>query len=174
MPEQISGQWLEGGSIWESTKKQSLVEFLILTRHYLKKVITSLDSVQYTYELLNGETRVWPDQCDYAVISVSELREPVHDFWTMLEKTSQIPDTIIPLRYQLATELIYLDDQIRKLILMIGSFRSSCQATSKEAIRQRSAILHKLETLLESKEDIAQRSERLFEQAIKQEQGLLT
>jgi hypothetical protein len=136
--------------------------------------VLDLLSWAIVYELLNEETRIWPDQCDYAVISVNELREPVHDFWTMLEKTSQIPDTIIPLRYQLATELIYLGDQLRKLILMIGSFRSSCQTTSKEATRQRSAILHKLEMLLESKEDIAQRSETLFEQAIKQEQSLLT
>jgi hypothetical protein len=174
MAEQISGKRPDEGNQWKNMKKQSLVEFLIQTRHYLKEVITSLDSVQYTYELLNEETLIWPDQCDYAVISVNELREPVHDFWTMLEKTSQIPDTIIPLRYQLTTELIYLDDQIRKLILMIGNFRNSCQTTSKEAVRQRSAILHKLEMVLESKEDIAQRSERLFEQAITQEQGLLT
>ena len=147
-----------------NTVKLSLTDFLIQARKYLANLAASLDSVQYAYTLLNEQETVWPDQCDYAVRSIEMVEKPIQDFCTLLDKTTHLPTDVIPLRYELMTELSYVKEQTQLLNSTMPVFRASCKSTSRQSTKQKREILHRLDLLLQGGEDIAEQSSILFDQ----------
>lgn len=142
----------------------SLTDFIMQARKYLANVVLALDSVRYAYTLFSQQETIWPDQCDYAVRSIEMVEKPVQDFCILLDKTARLPASVVPLRYELMTELSYVKEQTQFLNSTMPTFRASCRSTSRQSIKQRNEILHRLDLLLQGGEDIAEQSSILFDQ----------
>ncbi len=124
-------------------------------RKRLDAITEAQDSVQNAFELFSKEEDIWPDQCDYAIDSIQTIVEPVQDFCALLDKATELPLPVVPLRPQLLMKLYSIKDQVQKLTLMLHTFRSTCQDSSKPVVKQRHDIYNKLELLLKEGQDIS-------------------
>ena len=145
--------------------RPSLTNFSTQVKEYVANVISASYSVNNVYVLFDEQETIWPDQCDYAIKMIILMEKPVSNLCVLLDKTSQLPIVVIPLRYELLTELYYAQEQMQLLSSMIAIFRTSCRNVSKQAIKQRKEILQRLDLLLQSGEDIAQQARTLFDLA---------
>jgi hypothetical protein len=127
----------------------NLRTFRTLARKSLDSITEARNSVQYAFELLSEEEYIWPDQCDYAIDSLQTIVEPVKDFCALLDKATELPLPVMPQRPQLLMKLYFIKDQVQKLTLMLHTFRSTCQDTSKSGVKQWDDIYHEFKSLLE-------------------------
>lgn len=158
MPEQVDTS-LRGSNIRKIKQNRAaysdLRTFRTQARKRLDAITEAQDSVQSAVELFSEEENIWPDQCDYAIDSIQTIVEPVQDFCTLLDKATELPLPVVPLRSQLLMNLYSIKDQVQKLTLMLHTFRSTCQDSTKSVVKQRHDIYYKLESLLQEGQEIS-------------------
>ncbi len=137
---------ISGDSIVTSLKK------------YIAHMIMAREGLQYSLKIFSREKEIWPDQCDWAVLSVQEMNIPLHNIYDLFEEYSSNKSITLSKQYNYEIELIidYTDKQLCALIQYIESFRLICRRPSKQIGSKRDEIARKLELYMQSIDEILQ------------------
>src|SRR5258708_39380948 len=73
-----------------------------------------------------------------------------------------MPLVLFSLRCPIVVELAYMKEQLWMVLALLGRFRSTCGSGSREVVRGRYEIICKLESLMQSNEDIIHLTQVMF------------
>jgi|GEM_PF-6324729 len=139
---------------------------LFLTQ--MQECLTALTSLQqslrHTYRILKDEDEIWTDQCNYAISTIDTMNTIIRKLCGLFDGSVQLPPTFATSNYEYMVTLYYIDEQGRKLVALLTSFRAACRFTSRQSITLREEIYVKFETLIQNNDDILHRLSMLPKQ----------
>lgn len=92
---------------------------------------------------------VWPEQCKRAVGFLHKVEELIQEFCILLEDPERIPEDVLPDRYPLLMALQNTSEEIKELVPLINSFRTTGGTSSKRMIKLRQDIQNRFRSLLQ-------------------------
>ena len=123
----------------------SLGAFLSEVRYYCRVIQEEEPALSRAYDAFVGGQDVWSDQCRRIVSDIKVLSKVVQRFCKLLMDVSLLPSSVVPYRYLTLTTLQHMDEQIRTLLPLLKTFRTS----SKKRDKLLEQIERKIELLLE-------------------------
>ncbi len=170
MNEWINDAWQMHQNPWGEHRRLSLKDFVKRARTYLTPIQEAGDRLQRAYTLLSEWQTIRPEQCNEVISFIRTMDKTVEDFAQFLDQKSQMPLVLFSLRCPIVVELAYMKEQLWMVLALLGRFRSTCRSGSREVVRGRYEIICKLESLMQSNEDIIQLTQVMFDLARFQEQ----
>ncbi len=160
----VHGWWTRQGDPPMSTNT-----FRIRTRRLFTNLSVALDALSYVHKLFGNEKEIWPDQFERAIALIRDVKEPIQKLSQLLENTSQLPVTAVPLRYPLAIALHDADKQLQDVIVLITQLCNK-EVSPRQVAKQTQKIQYTLELIRSSCSEILQKGYSLLEEVHRQKQ----
>lgn len=106
-----------------------------------------------------------PIQCDQAVAAVKGVQAPVQILCASLRQAERFPNEVTLHRYPLLAVLAFTDEQAADVVPMIVRFRLNCRDRSFQTTQQRSAIVRRIDSIMQASDTIPARVANLLERA---------
>lgn len=141
----------------------SLKDFHTQVQRYLVTIMELQEALRSAYKLFENEPNIWQDQCECTIDNVQTFGEPIGQFYQLLLDTIRLPDDVTPFRYPLVISLHRMNGQVQNLIRLLTEFRTICRKISKQRSKLRQIINDLLTELIQSCDEVQQKSYILFE-----------
>src|SRR5437660_4830993 len=105
MTEYINEPWQSTWNPWENQHQHTLPEFFNTARTHFAHLLAARANVQRAYTLFNEQGTIRPAQCNELIDLIKAVDKPVENFSQFLDQRDHLPVGILPLRYQVVTEL---------------------------------------------------------------------
>lgn len=164
----ISSPWVE-----QNARPRLLPdEFLEQLRENLEMITPIPQEIRTMSAIFGIGQKPVPGRYEAVTIMLYGIDEPIQAFCALLgATTTNLPVSIITLRYPLIVTLHNIRDQVSTLLQLISSFDIACQLSSRH-VRQYQLLRQKLTSLAESCDEVIHLSHHLLDQAQFEERRL--
>ena len=154
---------------WSQTGRSSATgilyhHFLIQVRMYRETMVVACDELQRIHPAFNTGRDPYRSHCDFAISSLSSLKEPVQALRALLRDSLASPVNSEHY-YSLKLSLCQVSEQGQHLHSLITAYRHVCQTYSPRLVYQKLEIYDALEQLMECSKDMLAEIEYLMDEA---------
>lgn len=149
----------------------SLVDLHLQLQHYRREMKQSWDAISNASSQFDEEEDIYVEHCDQVKNALRILREPVWEFYKLLNKPSHLPMTVVPHCFSLLITVRQMEELVDELMILITLFSRICRTTSRDMIERRQEIKIKLDVLTQGHEDVLQQIDHLLLKVLTQERA---
>jgi hypothetical protein len=123
--------------------------FVVQAHAAAERIAGSYSALLRTYQQFDMDPDLRPIHCDRAVAAVQSLRAAVEQLGVILRRTEHLPSSIALQRYSVLSVVCFAEEQTDSTISMLTLFRPICRDHSFQVSQQRTAIMRRLDALLQ-------------------------
>lgn len=168
MTTQFQRMWQEQQQFLSMEDRLSLSDCIGLVKMYLARMSEAEERLQHGYAMFHEREALKSGWCNEVIILIRTLYKVLDDFIAFMDQKSRLPLSILPLRYQLVTELVCMREQLWMALAKVGRFRS-LQGELGEAALLRHDITCRLQDILKKSDLIVDKASNMFDCARFQE-----